>query len=77
MPPRRITRPQVIEALEILLEALREGSGPEALPLVRPDEARAGRPCPVHLRELVRGRYRGRELYLCPVEGCRAGDIAA
>lgn len=77
MAARRITRPQLIEALELLLEILREGTGPEALPLVQPSDSVAGRPCPVHLRELVRGTYRGRYIYRCPVEGCRAGDVAA
>jgi hypothetical protein len=63
---------QVLAALDVIREALAEGSRPEA-PLVEPHEPRPGRACPVHLRELVRGP-RG---YRCPIEGCRAGDVAA
>jgi len=74
---RRPTRGQLIAALEVILEALREGAPEAAVPLVEPTDSRAGRACPVHLRELVRGTFRGRSVYRCPVEGCRAADTEA
>lgn len=71
-PYRRPTRAQLIAALEVILEALREGPGADIIPLVEPSSPRAGRPCPIHLRELVLGTPRGgRARYVCPVEGCR------
>jgi hypothetical protein len=75
---RRPTRGQLIAALEVILEALREGAPVQDAPLVAPTDSRAGRACPVHLRELVLGTPRGgRARYVCPVSGCRAADTEA
>lgn len=69
---RRPSRDQLIAALEVILEALREGAPAAVAPLVEPSDSRAGRACPVHLRELVRIRVAsGRLVWRCPVQGCR------
>lgn len=68
---RKPTRTQAIAFLEVLLEALRESSPADVVPLVDPTDSRAGRACPDHLRELVRTAERGRIVWRCSVPGCR------
>lgn len=77
MSARKPTRAQVIAALEVILEALREGVAPAGAPLVAPTDSRAGRACSIHLRELVRELERGEIVYRCPVPGCRERVAAA
>jgi hypothetical protein len=77
MTARKPTRAQAIAFLEVMLEALRESSSPgDVVPLVKPSDSRAGRPCPVHLRELVLSDPR-RNIWRCPVTGCRERVEAA